>query len=147
VRAQKWSRNPLVLGGTGMIVLGIVGALFVAFVIKKPWFAILPLGFGALGIYVLHGGRKEAVRILAAFRNGRAVKGEVVEVLVDSPYQVKGQHPWRIVYAFKSKHGKKHRGAAITFDPNAPNRQPGQPLWVLMVDENPEQNTIYPPIK
>src|SRR5688572_24323764 len=91
VRAQKWSRNPLVLGGTGMIVLGIVGALFVAFVIKKPWFAILPLGFGALGIYVLHGGRKEAVRILAAFRNGRAVKGEVVEVLVDSPYQVKGQ--------------------------------------------------------
>lgn len=145
VRAQQWSRNPLVLGGAFLLVAG--SAAFLPGVFTKSWLALIPLVFAVMGAVVLSAGRKEAARILDAFRLGRAVKGEIVSVQLDSPYQVNGRHPWRIVYTFKTSDGISRRGAVITFDGAAPQRQPGQPVWVLVVDACPQQNTIYPPVK
>jgi hypothetical protein len=43
--------------------------------------------------------------------------------------------------------GSTHEGFASTFDTSASDRQRGQPLWVLVVDDQPDQNTIYPPVR
>jgi hypothetical protein len=100
-----------------------------------------------LGGVLLRYGRKEAARVLNAFRHGRAIKGSIAEVQLDSSTTVNGRHPWRIIYTFRTDAGETHEGSAVTFDSTAPNRQAGQSVWVLVVDGQPEQNTIYPPVR
>jgi hypothetical protein len=144
-RKQKWTGNPLALVG---LIFAFVGwLLLIVFVFVLPLFALIPLIFVVLGWMLLRFGRKEAARVLNAFRLGRAVKGSIAEVQLDSSMMVNGRHPWRIVYTFQTGNGETHEGAAVTFDSTAPNRRPGDALWVLAVDGDPEQNTIYPPVK
>lgn len=144
-RKQKWTGNPLALVG---LIFSLVGwILLVVMVLVLPLFAFIPLIFVVLGWILLRAGKKMAAKTLSAFRFGRAVKGTITEVQIDSQYEVNGRHPWRIGYAFTSASGEKHEGSASTFDSSAQDRQRGQPIWVLVVDENPAQNTIYPPVK
>jgi hypothetical protein len=144
-RKQKWTGNPLALVG---LIFSLVGwLLLIVFVFALTLFAFIPLIFVILGWVLLRAGRKEAARVLNAFRFGRAVKGSITEVHVDSTMTVNGRHPWRIHYSFPAASGQTHEGDAVTFDSSAPDRQRGQPVWVLAVDAQPEQNTIYPPVK
>ena len=144
-RKQKWTGNPLALVG---LIFSLVGwLLLLVFVFVLPLFAFIPLIFVVLGWVLLRAGRKESGRVLNAFKFGRAVKGAITEVHVDSSYSVNGRHPWRIHYSFQAADGSTHEGSAMTFDTSAMDRQRGQPLWVLVVDAQPDQNTIYPPVK
>ena len=142
---QKWLGNPLsMVGGIFMLVGGIQ---FAVFIFVLPLFSFIPLIFLGLGYTIFHFGRKSALRTLNAFQHGRAVKGAITEVLLDTTIRVNGRHPWRIGYSFTAADGQTHEGFARTFDSSAQERQRGQPLWVLVVDDQPEQNTIYPPVK
>lgn len=142
---QKWTGNPLAMVGLVFFLIG--GLLLLVFVFALPLFAFIPLIFVGLGWFLLRLGRREAARVLNAFRFGRAVKGTITEVHVDSTMTVNGRHPWRIHYSFPGASGQTHEGNAVTFDSSAPDRERGQPVWVLAVDGQPEQNTIYPPVK
>jgi hypothetical protein len=142
---QKWLGNPLALGGAIFLIVGLV--LFLVFILVLPVAALFPLLFVALGWVIMRTGRKQSQRILDAFRLGRAVKGAITTVQVDSTLQVNGQYPWRIHYTFPTADGRTHESYATTFDTTAPNRQAGQQVWVLVLDDQPEQNTIYPPVK
>lgn len=144
-RKQKWTGNPLALVG---LIFSLVGwLLLLVFIFVLPLFALIPLIFVILGWVLLRAGRKSSSRVLNAFQYGRAVKGMVTEVVVDSSYQVNGRNPWRIHYSFQTADGTTHEGNAMTFDSTAQDRRRGQLLWVLVVDAKPEQNTIYPPVR
>lgn len=142
---HKWTGNPLALVGAIFSFVGWV--LLLVFIFVLPLFALIPLIFVILGWILLRAGRRQAARVLNAFQNGRAVKGSITEVGVDTTLMVNGRNPWRISYAFETSDGQRHEGHASTFDSTARDRQRGQPLWVLVVDAHPEQNTIYPPVK
>ena len=144
-RRHKWTANPLALVGAIFSFVGWI--LLIAFLFALPLFTPLPLIFVILGWLLLRSGRKQAARVLNAFQHGRAVKGVITEVGVDTTLMVNGRHPWRICYTFETLDGQKHEGQASTFDSTAQDRQRGQPLWVLVVDDQPEQNTIYPPVR
>src|SRR6187401_2473620 len=69
-RKQKWTGNPLALVG---LIFSLVGwLLLIIFVCVLPLFSFIPLIFVVLGWVLLRAGRKQAARILNAFRNGRA---------------------------------------------------------------------------
>ncbi len=144
-RRHKWTANPLTLVG---LIFSLVGwVLLIAFVFALPLFAPLPLLFVVLGWVLLRAGRRMAARTLNAFRLGRAVKGMITDVQLNTQYEVNGRHPWRIGYAFTTANGEQHEGSASTFDSSAQDRQRGQPIWVLVVDDQPDHNTIYPPVR
>jgi hypothetical protein len=144
-RKQKWTGNPLALVG---LIFSLGGwLLLLVFIFVLPLFAFSPLIFVVLGWVLLRAGRKQAARVLGAFQFGRAVKGTINEVNVDSSMVVNGRSPWRIGYTFQTADGGTHEGSASTFDTSASDRQRGQPVWVLVVDGDPEQNTIYPPVR
>jgi hypothetical protein len=142
---QKWLGNPLALVGGIFLLVGLI--IFSVFIFVLPLFAFFPFLFIALGWFIMRAGRRMADKVINAVRNGRAVKGNVTEVHKDLSTEVNGRNPWRIHYAFTARDGQVHEGSASTFDSTASSRQPGQPVWVLVVDDHPEQNTIYPPVK
>ena len=142
---QKWLGNvPAMVGGIFLLV-GVIQ--FLVFIIVLPLAAPFPLLFMTVGWFIMRIGRKRAQQLINAFQNGRAVKGTITEVYHDGTIQVNGRHPWRINYSFQSAGGQTHEGYARTFDASAQERQRGQPIWVLVNDNNPEENTIYPPVK
>jgi hypothetical protein len=144
-RKQRWTGNPLALVG---LIFSLVGwLLLLVFIFLLPIFAFIPLIFVVLGWVLLRAGRKQAARVLRAFEFGRAVKGTISEVSLDSSMVVNGRSPWRIGYTFQTSDGTTHEGFASTFDTSASDRQRGQPLWVLVMDDQPDQNTIYPPVR
>lgn len=144
-RKQKWLGNvPAMVGG----IFFLVGLLqFIVFIFVLPFAAPFPLLFMGLGWFISRIGRKQAQRLINAFQHGRAVKGTITEVYHDGSMQVNGRYPWRINYSFQSADGQTHEGYARTFDASAQDRQRGQPLWILVNDDKPEENTIYPPVK
>jgi hypothetical protein len=144
-RKQMWLGNPLAL--VGAIFLFVGSFLFLVFLIVLPLVSFFPLLFVILGWFIMRAGRRQSLRVLNAFRLGRAIKGTITQVVVDPTMQVNGQHPWRIHYSFTGADGHPHEGNASTFDSSAMDRQRGQPIWVLAVDDDPDQNTIYPPVK
>lgn len=142
---QRWLGNvPALVGGIFLLV-GLVQ--FLVFIFVLPLFAFFPLLFVIMGWLMMRHGRKNAQRLINAFQNGRAVKGTISEVYHDTSIQVNGRSPWRIVYTFTAADGEQIEGYARTFDSSAQQRQHGQPIWVLVNDNKPEENTIYPPVK
>lgn len=124
------------------------GALLTLAMIKAPSWAIL---FGAFfllgGLLMVKAGLQSANRILDAFKNGRAVRGKVSTVREDPNTTVNGRHPWNIVYTFESG-GHQYEGRMQTYETATANRYQGwPPVWVLVVEGDPERNTLYPPVK
>ena len=142
---QLWLGNPLCMVGGIFMLVG--GLQFAVFIFVLPLFSFIPLIFLGLGATLLHFGRKGARRTLNAFQFGRAVKGSITEVHRDTSVQVNGRSPWRIGYSFPAADGTTHENFARTFDESAQDRKRGQPIWVLVVDDQPEQNTVWPPVK
>lgn len=131
--------------GLGFTVVGCIMALAM---VAAPWWALCFPGLLLLGgLSMLKHGIQGANRILDAFRNGRAVKGRAASVQQDRSISVNGQHPWQIVYTFECG-GHAYEGKTQTWEAATSNRFYGSPpVWVLVVENDPERNTLYPPIK
>ncbi len=141
---QLWSGNVLVLVGT---IFGSIGTiLFFPMLLLFPPAALLPLIFMILGFFFFRGGRKGAKRTLKAFVHGRAVRGEIADVSRDLSETTNGQNPWKLTYHFTVE-GQIHEGLAKSYDSTVGKRTPGQPLWVLYLEKDRAQNTIYPPLR
>ena len=142
---QKWSTNVLALVG---LIFFLVGSFISVVFLIVGLFAgiLLPLLFAIGGVVMLLIGRRAAARTLNAFVRGTAVEGKVFNVLQDQSLTVNGQHPWKLTYHFPVN-GQVHEGAVVSFDSTITLRAAGQPLWVLYLPDDPEQNTAYPPLK
>ena len=133
-----------------MIGLGFtaVGAIMALAMVAAPWWALTFPGFLLVGgISLLKHGLGSANRVLDAFRNGRAVKGHISSVSLDTSVKINGRSPWNIVYTFEAD-GHPYEGKVSTMETATSNRFRGSPpVWVLAVDGRPERNTLYPPVK
>lgn len=142
---SKWSRNILALVGAIFFLVGTV--IFIAFLLVGLLVGTpLPLLFMIGGFAMLRIGRRHAAATLNAFVRGTAVEGKVVSVARDQSQTMNGEHPWKLTYHFPVGN-QLHEGTLISWDSTAGARAPGQPLWVLYLPEDPEQNTTYPPLK
>ena len=87
-----------------------------------------------------------AASTLNAFVRGTAVEGKVVGVSQDTSQSINGQHPWKLTYHFPVG-GQLHEGTVVSWDSTITACSAGQPLWVLYLLADPEQNTAYPPFR
>jgi hypothetical protein len=142
---RKWSHHVLALvGGIFLLVGSFIFLVFllVGLLVGTP----LPLLFMVGGFVMLRIGRRHAARTLNAFVRGTVVEGKVVSVAQDPSQTMNGVHPWQLTYHFPVA-GQLHEGSVVAWDSTITARAPGQPLWVLYLPEDPEQNTAYPPFK
>ncbi|TLD69818.1 hypothetical protein FEM03_15965 [Phragmitibacter flavus] len=130
----------------GAIIFGAGAFMTLMFLVAGNWGALFPGLFALGGFLVLRFGIKQGRSTLHAFRDGIAVEGKVHQVSKDTTTTVNGEHPWKLVYHFRVA-DHLHQGVLISFDSTLSKRVSGQPLWVLYVPENPEKNTLYPPVK
>lgn len=102
--------------------------------------------FSVLGLGMARFGWKGMQEKWQAYQFGDATTGKVVEVYRDTSVRVNGRSPWAIVYEFVVN-GRIYEGTEQSWQYSARQRKPGQPLHVLYMSNDPEQNTIYPPVK
>jgi hypothetical protein len=142
-RRMKWTRNiGTLVGGMFFLVGGImvIPMLFVA-----PLAALFPGFFMVGGFFMFRYGWLHAKGVLHAFKHGQAVEGRVAQVSLDTSQAVNNQHPWKLVYHFPIGN-QLQEGSVTSFDSTLSSRTPGQPLWVLYNDDDPEKSAIFPPI-
>ena len=142
---QRFIGNMVTMIGLGFTAVGSIVAL--AMVAAPGWALLIP-GFILLGgLSMVKHGIQTANRTLDAFCNGRAVKGRIASVRQDPNTKVNGQSPWKIVFTFEMD-GHTYDGETLTWEAATSNRFYGSPpVWVLVVDGNPQRNTLYPPVK
>lgn len=143
-RRVLWTHNVFALvGGIFLLVATplVIGLLFV-----NPLFSLFPMIHFTIGYLLLRHGRGKGLATIHAFRDGRAARGEISETQMDTTTKINGRHPWIIRYKFPVA-GTMHEGHLRAWEADARGRERGQPLWVLYLDEDPEKNTIYPPLK
>lgn len=132
------------LGGIFTIVgFGLTAAILTAFVGLPFLFIGLPfLGAGiAVAVWRYH----RAQQVLAVLRSGEAILGQITDTSEKTYVTINDRHPWTIAYRFQVG-GSEYAGAATTLRTPDWRQQPGQPVYVLYLPDNPAQNTIYPPV-
>lgn len=141
---QKWSHNLGTLAG-GILFL-VSSLVFVGFVNARSWGALAPLFFMLLSAAMFIHGRRSAVAVLNAFRYGVAAEGKVDSLQLDTTQSINQKHPWVMTYHFPVG-GSLVEGKLTSYNSTLGKRSVGQPLWVLYLESDPTQSTIYPPLK
>jgi len=136
--------NLAVILGFGFFCLS--SLLSIAMLKGRELFAIVTILGALVSLAIFFYGWNRAMATLRAFRHGTPVLGEAFSVTVDTYTTVEGRHPWRFVYRFTAE-GEQHEGVITTLDAAVASHCRGQPLWVLFVPGDPEQNTLYPAVQ
>lgn len=149
-RARRASQFAMLFGTIFAAVGGGLAILFAVLGAALGMWLFVFLGgtlgglFFLAGLAVLAYGRRSRSRRLRALVEGVAAPGQVVDVYVDQSVQVNGRSPWRVVYTF-SAGGVQYEGGAHTFTPDE-EYEPGVPVYVVYVADDPGQNSLYPPL-
>lgn len=143
-RKVLWTGNVFAIIGAIFLLVGL--PLVVAMFFVHPLAPLIPAVHATLGFLLFRHGRGKGQRTLNAFKNGRAVQGRITEIRKDTTTTVNNRHPWLIEYQF-AVDNQAIDGSITTWDSTAQDRRRGQPIWILYVESDPEQNTIYPPVK
>ncbi len=144
------SKNVGALVGT---VFAAFGALFAVLGLGLC-FVLLPLGlgffafgalFGTIGGLVRSAARKSALRQIDALTRGFVAEGQLIAVRQDFSETLNERNPYRIDYVFYVN-GQPVGGSTKGWDIVNALRQPGEPLWVVFVPEDPTISSVWPPI-
>ncbi|MES0490664.1 MAG: hypothetical protein ABUK01_11760 [Leptospirales bacterium] len=107
------------------------------------WSIIFPI----VGFFAWRNTKKKIMHQIKALEEGLAVEGQIIDVYRDTSLTVNGRNPWAMVYTFETKVGQLLEGTISSWDLSIPLRKPGEKTWVVYVAEEPEINSIWPPIK
>lgn len=140
----RWSGNIATIAGGAFFV--VASLFFTAFLKARTFAALVPLFFMVGGFFLFRQGWIHASKVLRAFRRGIAVGGEVYECRIDRTQSMNGEHPYKLTWHFTVE-GRQYEGSVTSFDSTLGSRGRGQPVWVLYVPRDPEQNTLYPPVR
>ena len=121
-------------------VLVMIGAIFT---IVFCWSIIFPI----IGIPLWIIGHRRAQGKLAALERGLPGRAELLGVERDHSVKINGRSPWRIEYLFEDRSGQLHEGWQHTWQAQHTRRPVGEKFWVVYLPEDPEQNSIWPPVK
>lgn len=141
---QRFSRNIATILGLVISMFGLL--FFLAMLRAKPWVAIFPGIFMLGGFSMFRYGWMHASGILRAFQHGVATEGKIAGISIDTTQSINNQHPWKLIYHFTAN-GQQQEGVLISWDSTIATRSTGQPMWVLYVENDPSQSTLYPPLK
>jgi len=136
-----------------VFVLGLLGSIFTLLSVGLTLFVItafVGIPFLILGIALLGSAiagfawrYQRAQKVVNCLRLGDATSGQIVEVQENYSVRVNGHHPWVIRYQFELN-GKNYEGKVTTFNPVGQILQPGNPVSVLYLPDDPQWNSIYP---
>lgn len=134
----------IVFGAIGFLFSGIFGLVALA---AGEWPMLAGAAFGSLfaliGAFLFRSGWRKGRAILRALEHGVAVVGNVTEVDIDRSVSINHRHPWKIRYAYEAR-GARHGEIQCWDDPPV---QAGQPVHILYSPDDPDESTIYPPIR
>jgi len=108
-------------------------------------FAGLGMLFLAVTLPTLIWRYKNAQQTLNVLRMGEATLGSIVDVYEDFRVKVNNRNPWTTTYRFQV-FDRDYEGKTTTLRTPGLRQQPGQPVYVLYLKDDPGQNTIYPPV-
>ena len=140
---MKWTRNIGMLAGGMFFLVG--GIMVIPMLFVAPLAALFPGFFMLGGFFMFRHGWRDAKAVLQAFKYGQVVEGRVAHVALDSSQSVNHQHHWKLVYHFPVG-SQLQEGSVTSFDSTLNARTPGQPLWVLYNEQDPEMSAIFPPM-
>jgi membrane protein implicated in regulation of membrane protease activity len=140
-----WSIAALVFSLLGLV-FGLVGTALTISVIA----AFVGLPFAGLGVLFLGAGipilvwrYQVAHRTAEVLREGEATLGEIVSVRQNYHVRVNGRYPWTVEYRYEV-YGREYGGRVTTLSRPDLSEQPGTPVYVLHMSDDPGQSTIYP---
>jgi hypothetical protein len=127
-------------------IYGMIGVVLTITIIAA--FVGLPFaGIGVLflmvGVPILAWRYQEAHNTVIILQSGAPVLGKIIEVYQNYHIRVNGRYPWSILYQFEL-HGQVYEGKVSTLSRPDLSQQPGKSVYVLYMQDNPEQNSIYP---
>lgn len=135
------------------LILSLLGSVFTAVGIPMAVSlvaAFVGIPFSAIGLVSLGGGIAILVwryqvsdRTIAVLREGEATVGEIVGVVQNYQVQVNGRYPWTVEYDYEVD-GGLYGGKVTTLSMPDLSQQPGSPVYVLFMRDDPAQSTIYP---
>jgi membrane protein implicated in regulation of membrane protease activity len=82
-------------------------------------------------------------RQVQVLKLGDAVLGCVTDMQQNFAVRVKGRFPWSIAYQYEVD-GQNYTGNATTLNQPRSQLQPGRPVYVLYLPENPVLSSLYP---
>lgn len=146
---KKLGSDGWAIAALTFLILGIVFTvtgvpLIFAFLIGIP-FVLLGLAFLGAGIALGVWRYQQAKQMVEILRTGQAVLGTIVEVAQNYHVEVNGRNPWTISYRFQVR-DREYEGEATTLRPLGFTHREGQSVYVLYLESDPAQNTIYPPV-
>ena len=143
--SDGWAISGLVFSLLGLVFV-VVGIPLTVSVVA----AFVGLPFGGLGLVFLCGGiavlvwrYQMAYRTVELLREGEATLGEIVSVTQNYHVRVNGRYPWTVGYDYEVD-GRLYNGRVTTLSMPDLSQQPGSPVYVLHMRDDPEQSTIYP---
>jgi membrane protein implicated in regulation of membrane protease activity len=136
--------------GAGFSLLGFIFAVVGIPLTLSVVAAFVGLPFAGLGLLGLAGGAVILVRryrfadqTVEVLREGEATVGEIVDVTRSYHVRVNGRYPWTVEYEYEVD-GRFFGGKVTTLSRPSLSRQPGRPVYVLFMPDDPGQSTIYP---
>lgn len=73
-------------------------------------------------------------------------QGQIISVRLDYSTTINNRHPWIVAYAFATPRGMQ-QGTDQGFDDMNGYRMPGDPVWVVYVDGEPDCSAVWPPVR
>ncbi len=140
-----WTIAALVFSLLGFV-FGVVGSALTISVVA----AFVGLPFAGLGVLFLGAGipilvwrYQVAHRTVEVLEHGEATVGEIVSVHQNYHVRVNGRYPWTVQYRYEV-YGREYGGRVTTLSRPDLSEQPGTPVYVLHMRDDPGQSTIYP---
>ena len=128
------------------VIFGTVG-LVLTITIVAAFVGIPFAGIGALflmiGVPILVWRYQQAQNTATVLQAGVPALGKIIDVFQNYHIRVNGRYPWSIQYQFEL-HGQVHEGKVSTLSQPDLSQQAGKPVYVLYMQDDPEQNSIYP---
>jgi len=151
-RRMYFTQSALSLVGMIFLLVGApLGIVFTILGITLPGMWLFLVIGGSLGtIFTLLGGGMLYFGIqnvrgkIRTYKHGQATIGEVIDIYRDPSISINGRNPWVILYTFKV-HGKYYEGKGLSWNFNPQTQAVGNKIYVLYMQDDPDQNVIYPP--
>lgn len=117
--------------------------LGIVFTIPFFWTVIFPI----IGIILWRKGIRDAKAELIPLEFGAHTKGEVTAITTDFTKKINGRSPKILQFVFMAN-GQKHIGSVPNImDPIEHWKRPGDQIWVVYLQDNPQLSSVWPPMK
>jgi len=105
---------------------------------------IFPVAFGGGGLAMLYFARRHARRHASLLREGTLTRGVVEEKTPNMSMKINNRHPMDVTFTFALPDGEIHTGKEMVTNLKfAAKLQPGQPVGVIYMANEPDSCTIF----